>query len=195
MLDDTQMQPQDLEDLRFLPDIMVPPQHSGDPFACPCCANVFAETLRLASIDLSKHARRLPKSPFPTQSAPLLIENATVITMDANMPAADTMLVRDGRIAWVGMAKDQPQGLLDNDADLQRINLQGKTVLPGFVEPHMHLPPLAMLHRFSNVGLNRFATTEEALAQLRRCGPGRGGRMGGGAAIRPFAAGRSGLPN
>ena len=167
MLDDTQMQPQDLEDLRFLPDIMVPPQHSGDPFACPCCANVFAETLRLASIDLSKHARRLPKSPFPTQSAPLLIENARVITMDANMPAADTMLVRDGRIAWVGMSKDQPQGLLDNEADLQRIDLQGKTVLPGFVEPHMHLPPLAMLHRFSNVGPNRFATTEEALAQLR----------------------------
>ena len=167
MLDDTQMQPQDLEDLRFLPDIMVPPQHSGDPFACPCCANVFAETLRLASIDLSKHARRLPKSPFPTQSAPMLIENARVITMDANKPAADTLFVQDGRIAWVGMAKDQPQGLLDNEADLQRINLQGKTVLPGFVEPHMHLPPLAMLHRFSNVGPNRFATTEEALAQLR----------------------------
>ena len=167
MLDDSQMQPQDLEDLRFLPDIMVPPQHSGDPFACPCCANVFAETLRLASIDLSKHALRLPKSPFPTQSAPLLIENARVITMDANEPAADTLLVQDGRIAWVGMAKDQPQGLLDNEADLQRINLQGKTVLPGFVEPHMHLPPLAMLHRFSNVGPNRFATTEEALAQLR----------------------------
>ena len=167
MLDDSQMQPQDLEDLRFLPDIMVPPQHSGDPFACPCCANVFAETLRLASIDLSKHARRLPKSPFPTQSAPMLIENARVITMDANKPAADTLLVQDGRIAWVGMAKDQPQGLLDNHADLQRIDLQGKTVLPGFVEPHMHLPPLAMLHRFSNVGPNRFATTEEALAQLR----------------------------
>ncbi len=167
MLDDSQMQPHDLEDLRFLPDIMVPPQHSGDPFACPCCANVFAETLRLASIDLSKHARRLPKSPFPTQSAPMLIENARVITMDANKPAADTLLVQDGRIAWVGMAKDQPQGLLDNHADLQRIDLQGKTVLPGFVEPHMHLPPLAMLHRFSNVGPNRFATTEEALAQLR----------------------------
>ncbi len=167
MLDDSQMQPQDLEDLRFLPDIMVPPQHSGDPFACPCCANVFAETLRLASIDLSKHARRLRKAPFPTQLTPLLIENARVITMDANKPAADTLLVQDGRIAWVGMAKDQPQGLLDNHADLQRIDLQGKTVLPGFVEPHMHLPPLAMLHRFSNVGPNRFATTEEALAQLR----------------------------
>ena len=49
MLYDSQMQPQDLEDLRFLPDIMVPPQHSGDPFACPCCANVFAETARIAT--------------------------------------------------------------------------------------------------------------------------------------------------
>lgn len=168
MLDDVQMQIQDIEDLRFMPEIMVPENHSGDPFACPCCANVFAEVLRLAEIDLGDHAQRMPKAAVPAMQAPLLIENAHILTMDAQTPIADTLLVQDGKIAWVGMATEQPAALLDAQPNMQRIDLQGKTVLPGFVEPHMHLPPLAMLHRFSNVGPNNFPSTEAALAQLRQ---------------------------
>ena len=91
------------------------------------------------------HARRLPKSPFPTQSAPLLIENATVITMDANMPAADTMLVRDGRCLGGHEQRPAP-GLTRQRRGFAAHRSSGKTVLPGFVELHMHLPPLAMLH-------------------------------------------------
>ena len=37
--------------------------HSADPFACPCCANVFAETLRLAKVDLAEQAKRTPSRP------------------------------------------------------------------------------------------------------------------------------------
>ena len=167
MFEEAQMPAQELDDLRFMPEIMVPLRHSGDPFACPCCANVFAEVLRLADIDLSLHAGQMPRAEFPKMAQPLLIENARIMTMDATAPHADTLYVEDGKIAWVGMAAEQPEGLLDEQQHLQRIDLQGKTVLPGFVEPHMHLPPLAMLHRFSNIGPNRFATTDAALAQLR----------------------------
>ena len=39
-------------------DHCVPRHHSADPFACPCCANVFAETLRLAKVDLAEQAKR-----------------------------------------------------------------------------------------------------------------------------------------
>ena len=52
--------------------------------------------------------------------------------------------------------------------DLKRLDLKGKVVVPGFVEPHMHLPPLAMLHSFSNIGPNRFDTTAQALEQLKK---------------------------
>jgi predicted amidohydrolase YtcJ len=38
--------------------------------------------------------------------------------------------------------------------------------LPGFIDPHMHLAPLAMLHSFENVGPFRFATADEALQHL-----------------------------
>ena len=40
MFEEAQMPAQELDDLRFMPEIMVPLRHSGDPFACPCCANV-----------------------------------------------------------------------------------------------------------------------------------------------------------
>ena len=168
MLDDAQMPTQDIEDLRFMPEIMVPPRHSDDPFACPCCANVFSEVLRLAEIDLRTHAEQAPRGAFPVMSAPLLVENAQIITMNSSAATADTMFVRNGKIAWVGLAGEQPKGLLEDQANVQRIDLAGKTVLPGFVEPHMHLPPLAMLHRFSNVGPNLFPSTDAALAQLRK---------------------------
>ncbi len=140
----------------------VPKHHSADPFACPCCANVFAETLRLSSIDLAEQARRTPKAPDRAAPAPFLVTGAQLITMNAAAPAAEAMLVEEGRIAWVGMLDDMPEAA----EGMARLDLKGKVVVPGFVEPHMHLPPLAMMHGFSNIGPNRFDSTEQALAQL-----------------------------
>ena len=167
MLDDTQRHMQEDPDAVFVSSNMGSSQTYGDPFGCPCCASVFAEVLRLAEIDLIGHAQQMPRAELPGMPMPLLIENARIITMDARAPNADTLFVEDGKIVWVGMAADRLEELLAERPDTQRIDLSGKTVLPGFVEPHMHLPPLAMLHRFSNVGPNRFATSDAALAQLR----------------------------
>ena len=146
-----------------MPESLVPHKHSADPFACPCCANVFSETLRLTNTDLSEHAKGLPPGPRSI-GTPMLVTNAHIITMDASHPNADTMLVVDGKILWVGMQADVPE----EHNDLKRLDLKGKVVVPGFVEPHMHLPPLAMLHSFSNIGPNRFDTTAQALEQLKK---------------------------
>ena len=140
----------------------VPKHHSADPFSCPCCANVFAETLRLSDLDLAEQARRTPKAPDRAASAPFLVTGAQLITMNAAAPAAEAMLVEAGRIAWVGMLDNMPEAA----EGMARLDLKGKVVVPGFVEPHMHLPPLAMMHGFSNIGPNRFDSTEQALAQL-----------------------------
>ena len=143
-------------------DRSVPYKHSADPFACPCCANVFAETLRLGGIDLAEQAKRLPSAPDRPIPSSMLVSGAQIITMNAAQPIAEAMLIEGGRIAWVGMLDDAPE----ETQVVRRIDLKDKIVVPGFVEPHMHLPPLAMMHGFSNIGPNRFATTDEALAQL-----------------------------
>ena len=145
-------------------DHLVPRHHSADPFACPCCANVFAETLRLAKVDLAEQAKRTPRRPDRLAPPPVLVTGAHIITMNAAAPVAEAMLVEEGRIAWVGRLEDAPAA----GQGVSTLDLKGKVVVPGFVEPHMHLPPLAMMHEFSNLGPNRFETTEAALGQLAK---------------------------
>ena len=164
MFDNTQSQWADTSAAHTALDHSVPKHHSADPFACPCCANVFAETLRLSGVDLAEQAGRLPKVPDRPSPAPVLVTGAHIITMNAQAPVAEAMLVADGRITWLGSLSDAPEG-----ADgVERLVLDGKVVVQGFVEPHMHLPPLAMMHDFSNIGPNRFETTDAALAQLAK---------------------------
>jgi predicted amidohydrolase YtcJ len=164
MFDNTQSQWADTSAVHTALDHSVPKHHSADPFACPCCANVFAETLRLSGVDLAEQAGRLPKVPGRPSPAPVLVTGAHIITMNAQAPVAEAMLVADGRITWLGSLSDAPEA-----ADgVERLALDGKVVVPGFVEPHMHLPPLAMMHDFSNIGPNRFETTDAALAQLAK---------------------------
>ena len=120
--------------------------------------------LRLSGADLAEQAKRLPAAPDRPHAAPVLVTGGQIITMNAAMPAAEAMLVEDGRIAWVGQLSDVP----DAAEGVERLDHNGKVVVPGFVEPHMHLPPLAMMHAFSNIGPNRFDTTAQALAQLAK---------------------------
>ena len=164
MFDNTQGQWAEVSATPSASDHSVPKHHSADPFACPCCANVFAETLRLSGVDLAQQAQQMPRVPDLTAPAPVLVTGAYIITMNAQAPVTEAMLVQDGRIAWLGKLEDAPEA----SKGVERLNLHGKVVVPGFVEPHMHLPPLAMMHDFSNIGPNRFETTDAALTQLAK---------------------------
>ena len=134
----------------------------SDPFACSCCANVFSEILRQAEIDLGDHAQDLDRWE-PIKSANYLLTNANILTMNVGSPIADSMLVENGKIEWIGVYEERPK---DQRADLEMIDLGGKIVMPGFVEPHMHLAPLAMLRDFENVGPFRFEAIEEVIIHL-----------------------------
>lgn len=58
--------------------------------------------------------------------------NAKIFTADSQRAYADTMVVRDGKINWIG----KKENLYKNDLDKE--DLKGKRVLPGFIDAHMH---------------------------------------------------------
>jgi predicted amidohydrolase YtcJ len=64
-----------------------------------------------------------------------LLVNGTVLTQDASLPVAQALAVKAGRIVEVG-GTDEVLWLREDDYEL--IDLQGRTVVPGFVDPHNH---------------------------------------------------------
>jgi len=65
----------------------------------------------------------------------LLLRGGTVHTLDDDRTTAEAVLFRDGRVVAVGDAET-----VDSHAtDAQRINLDGRTVLPGFNDAHTHV--------------------------------------------------------
>lgn len=67
-----------------------------------------------------------------------LYTGADIITFDGSTP--ETMLVIDGRIAGLGVAEDM-QRLAHRP---KRVDLSGKTIMPGVVDSHVHVRELGM---------------------------------------------------
>jgi len=84
-----------------------------------------------------------------SQKADLILYNADVITLDPKKPRAELVVVKDGRIIWVG-----GKGRLRHFAG-ESIDCQGKTLIPGFIDAHCHI--MAFAANFSRVDCSPFA--------------------------------------
>lgn len=67
---------------------------------------------------------------------PVLYVNGNIFTMDRDTPRVEALLVRDGRIAALG-----PRDLVEVRAEgyVRRVDLEGRTVVPGFNDCHCHI--------------------------------------------------------
>jgi predicted amidohydrolase YtcJ len=71
-----------------------------------------------------------------SQTADTIYHNGTVLTIDDANPRAEAVAVKDGRILAVGKKDD----VLKTKGDVTKlVDLSGKTMLPGFVDPHGHV--------------------------------------------------------
>lgn len=87
-----------------------------------------AVLLLLGCANSSKHSQN------ETQAANLYF-NGNIITMDTDEPMyAEAIVEQDGKIAFVGTLKKAEKQF----SNLNRIDLKGKTLLPGFIDPQSH---------------------------------------------------------
>lgn len=95
-----------------------------------------------AAVALGGKAEAVPPPQNPSQLAQgnrfadAIYINATVITVNDNQPTAAAVAVRGGRILAVGDRRTV-EALRGNTT--QVFDLQGKTMVPGFIDPHGHL--------------------------------------------------------
>ncbi len=99
-------------------------------------------------------------------TAPTMVfVNGTILTVDAEFSVVEAMAIRDNQILAVGRTEDVLQ--LAGDT-ITQVDLAGKTVMPGFVEPHVHSVTGALISELMEyVGIARFATTDDVLNFLR----------------------------
>lgn len=94
--------------------------------------------------------------------ADLILYNGAVRTMDAAMPLAEALAIKGERICAVG--RTQEMEALAGPAT-RRLDLAGRTVLPGFIDAHVHFTGHGL--RLQRVNLTGAASLEEALARVR----------------------------
>src|SRR5688500_1826270 len=76
----------------------------------------------------------------------LIIHHGKVVTVDKVFAVREAMAVKDGRIVSVG---GNDEVLATKAAGTELLDLEGKTVLPGLIDSHVH-PAAAAVHEFDH---------------------------------------------
>lgn len=93
--------------------------------------------------------------------ADLIVRNGTIYTVNEAQPQAEAVAVVDGKVAFVGSAAEAEKWIGD---ETQVLDLQGKTMTPGFIEGHAHF--LGVGQNKMNLDLLAVRSFEEIAAQV-----------------------------
>ncbi len=166
-----------------------------DPHGCACChANLGAlfgfdpaslETADIAVLpvarrgkagqpQLRQHLRRTGSGVAYQTSEPFdetadittrVYFGGTVMTVDAAFSKHEAIAVKGERIVAVGNMADVKQAAGE---DAEMIDLHGRTLMPGLIDPHTHILIGALMDQaMEYVGMARFSTTAEVLDHIR----------------------------
>ncbi|KAL9265023.1 LONG AFTER FAR-RED 3-like protein [Drosera capensis] len=99
--------------------------------------------------------------------ADLLVTNGVIYTVDPEMPFADSMAIRNGRVLRIGNYSSLKE--LEGNAN-ERLDLEGKLVLPGFIDSHLHLIYGGL--QMAQVELRDVSTKEEFISKVKLAAEG-----------------------
>ena len=88
--------------------------------------------------------------------------NGNIITVDDKNTVAQAILVEEGKIKAVGNNEE----ILALKEDATVIDLEGKTILPGFVDPHGHI--VAIAQTLMIINLSEANSKEEFMQMLKK---------------------------
>ena len=108
-------------------------------------------------------AALLPLSAFG-QQADLVLRNGNILTMDANAPRASALAIRGERLIAVG---DEASIAARIGSDTRVVDLQGRTVVPGLIDTHIHAIRGGQTYTFETYWFDAASLTE-ALTRLQR---------------------------
>lgn len=82
------------------------------------------------------------------KGVPTIFYNGNIITLNEDQPNASAMYVEDGRIVDIGELEELS---VHNKENVDKVDLQGKTVMPGFIDVHTHFALSMFLEGMHNL--------------------------------------------
>ena len=103
----------------------------------------------------------------------LIIHNANALTLNLQQPNAEAFAVENGKIAAVGSNEEI---LLLKQPNTKLINANNKTVLPGFIDAHIHIWKVGNLKTFllDLRGISSIEEMQDKLSDFIKRNPGNG---------------------
>ena len=98
----------------------------------------------------------------------VLVVNADIVTMDPRKPSADAMAVSGDRIVAVGSEHEVRSAINGYE---KFYNLEGRTVVPGFIESHDHLYMSSSQYVVTDVTPFTTPTLAAALEKIKHTQP------------------------
>ena len=74
---------------------------------------------------------------FAQNNADTIFYGGTIVTVNAKNDEVEALAIRDGKIVAAGTKSEVAKGWQASSTKM--INLQGKTVMPGLIDPHIHM--------------------------------------------------------
>lgn len=94
-----------------------------------------------------------------------LFAGGTILSMDERYSSANAVAIANGTILAIGDLDDVERAA---GPGAQKVNLDGRTLMPGLIDPHQHpIPGGIMLTQMTNVGSDTYKTKADVLVALK----------------------------
>lgn len=101
--------------------------------------------------------------PLERTEPQLILHQASIYTMNPSQPRAEAVAIADGRLLAIG-SNEEVRALAT--ARTVQVNLEGKCVVPGFIDAHSHPAGAGLAHlRMVDCDLRSIAEIQEALRE------------------------------
>lgn len=93
----------------------------------------------------------------------LLFTGGTILTM-ADSIQAEAVVVKNNEIEFVGSLADCRQAA---GRSFKEVNLNGNCLIPGFIDPHVHVMMLGMCHTWADISYPKVKNMQDLVAVLK----------------------------
>ncbi|WP_374552399.1 amidohydrolase [Sphingobium yanoikuyae] len=116
---------------------------------------------------VSMLASMMVGTPVFAAPADMLLFNGKVLTVDKAFSIRSAVAVKDGKIVAVGGSE-----LIKRYPDAQRIDLRGRTLMPGFIDTHLHVSGLSHRSVEPDKATSISEIQQMVAAKAKELGPG-----------------------